>query len=130
MSSVYLSIYSHYDDTGYGIQCTCTYNTRPGFAEKIRNRYKILHRVEFCNLKETRSALPGGFQPQDWLGKIGFNLELQVMSVNDIPRNSFNDMEKEGPPPEYSPSCSNNGGHQNDASRDGVVTADIVQEHS
>lgn len=52
------------------------------------------------------------------------------MSVNDIPRNSFNDMEKEGPPPEYSPSCSNNGGHQNDASRDGVVTADIVQEHS
>lgn len=104
--------------------------TRPGFAEKIRNRYKILHRVEFCNLKETRSALPGGFQSQDWLGKIGFNLELQVMSVNDIPRNSFNYMEKEGPPPEYSPSCSNNGGHQNDASRDGVVTADIVQEHS
>lgn len=52
------------------------------------------------------------------------------MSVNDIPRNSFNYMEKEGPPPEYSPSCSNNGGHQNDASRDGVVTADIVQEHS
>lgn len=74
------------------------------------------------------SALPGGFQPQDWLGKIGFNLEL--MSVNDIPRNSFNDMEKEGPPPEYSPSCSNNGGHPNDVYGDGVVTADIVQEHS
>lgn len=52
------------------------------------------------------------------------------MSVNDIPRNSFNDMEKEGPPPEYSPSCSNNGGHQNDVYGDGVVTADIVQEHS
>lgn len=52
------------------------------------------------------------------------------MSVNDIPRNSFNDMEKDGPPPEYSPSCSNNGGHQNDVSGDGVVTADIVQEHS
>lgn len=52
------------------------------------------------------------------------------MSVNDIPRNSFNDMEKEGPPPEYSPSCSNNGGHPNDVYGDGVVTADIVQEHS
>lgn len=25
VSSVYLSIYSHYDDTGYGIQCTCTF---------------------------------------------------------------------------------------------------------
>lgn len=52
------------------------------------------------------------------------------MSVNDIPRNSFNDMEKDGPPPEYSPSCSNNGGHPNDVYGDGVVTADIVQEHS
>lgn len=50
--------------------------------------------------------------------------------MNDIPRNSFNDMEKEGPPPEYSPSCSNNGGHPNDVYGDGVVTADIVQEHN
>lgn len=56
------------------------------------------------------------------------------MSVNDLPRNVFFEMEKNGPPPfsppEYSPSSSDNGGHQSNASRDAVMTADIVQEHS
>lgn len=51
------------------------------------------------------------------------------MSVNDIPRNSFGEMEKNGPPPcplpEYSASSSNNGGHP---TPDGITTADIVQE--
>lgn len=54
--------------------------------------------------------------------------------MNDLPRNVFFEMEKNGPPPfsppEYSPSSSDNGGHQSNASRDAVMTADIVQEHN
>lgn len=57
------------------------------------------------------------------------SLKQRLMSVNDIPRDTFGEMEKRAPP-DYSASCSNNGEHSGQAFSHSVMTADLVQEQS